>query len=74
MLNFDSFTDSFSDDLYVYSGSTFDGCISLEDLHKKPFYISEGDELIFFIKKKNKKDPAENDEQTISFPLPVMMR
>lgn len=67
MLNFDSITDSFSEPLFVYSGSTFDGCISLEDLHKKPFYISEGDELILFIQKKSKKNSTEKEEQALSF-------
>ena len=52
----------FAKDLYLYTGSTFDGCISLEDIHGKPFYISEGYEIIFFVKKSAKTDVKETTQ------------
>lgn len=42
---------SFAKDLYLYTGSTFDGNIVIKDIHGKPYLISEGDEIILFIKK-----------------------
>ena len=36
-------------DLFLYTGSTFDGRIVIEDIHGQPFYISEGDTITFFI-------------------------
>ena len=47
---------SFAKDLYLYTGSTFDGSIVIKDVHGEPFLISEGDELTFFIKKADKME------------------
>ena len=40
----------FAKDLYIYTGSNFDGSIVIKDVHNEPFLISEGDEITFFIK------------------------
>ena len=41
----------FTRELFVYSGSTFDGCIALRDIHDKPFFISREDQIFFSVKK-----------------------
>ena len=48
-----------SKDLYIYTGSTFDGCLIIRDIHNNPYFISEGDEITLFIKK---ADKGTNDE------------
>lgn len=55
----------FTKELIVYTGSTFDGCIVIRDIHGKPFYISEGDEITFFIKKAN--------EETVEKPVQITL-
>lgn len=57
------YNNSFTKDLLIYTGSTFDGSIVIKDVHGEPFYISEGDEIIFFIKKVG--NTTENPTQII---------
>ena len=58
---------SFAKDLYLYTGSTFDGSIVIKDVHGEPFLISEGDELTFFIKKADKSSTDEPVQITITY-------
>lgn len=60
---------SFSKDLFLYSGSTFDGSIILEDIHGNPFFISKEDKIFFFIEQVQKK-PCET---TITDPLTLIL-
>lgn len=57
----------FAKDLYLYTGSTFDGSIVIKDIHGEPFIISEGDELTFFIKKADKTSTDEPVQITITY-------
>ncbi len=54
-------------DLYLYTGSTFDGSIVIKDVHGEPFMISDGDELTFFIKKADKTSTDEPVQITITY-------
>lgn len=53
------------ENLKVYRGTTFDGSIRLTDISGKPFLISQGDQIIFGVKKKlipdidTNKDPED---------------
>lgn len=57
----------FAKDLCLYTGSTFDGSIVIRDVHGKPFLISEGDKLTFFIKKADKNSTEEPVQITITY-------
>ena len=57
----------FAKDLYLYTGSTFDGSIIIKDVHGEPFLISEGDEITFLIKKADKNSTKEPVPITITF-------
>lgn len=57
----------FAKDLYIYTGSNFDGSIVIKDVHNEPFLISEGDEITFFIKKANKKSTDEPVQITLTY-------
>lgn len=57
----------FAKDLYLYTGSTFDGSIVIKDVHGEPFMISEGDKITFFIKKDDKNSTEEPVQITITF-------
>jgi len=54
-------------DLYLYTGSTFDGSIMIKDVHGEPFLISEDDEIYFFIEKADKKSTDEPVQITITY-------
>ena len=57
----------FAKDLYIYTGSTFDGSIVIKDVHGEPFLISDGDEITFFIKKADKNSTEEPVQITITY-------
>ena len=57
----------FAKDLYIYTGSNYDGSIVIKDVHNEPFLISEGDEITFFIKKANKKSTDEPVQITLTY-------
>lgn len=57
----------FAKDLYLYTGSTFDGSIVIKDVHGEPFLISEGDEISFVIKKADKTSADEPIQITITY-------
>ncbi len=48
--------------LYVYRGCTFDCSISLVDRKQNPYYLADGDKLIFGVKDGLKVDPKSNTE------------
>lgn len=41
-----------ANNIFLYSGSTFDGCLSLKDIHDHTYFLSEGEQVFFFIEKK----------------------
>ena len=54
-------------DLYLYTGSTFDGSIVIKDVHGEPFMISDDDEITFFIKKADKNSSEEPVQIKITY-------
>lgn len=48
--------------LHVYRGNTFDCSISLVDRKRNPYFLAEGDKLIFGVKANLKVDPKTNTE------------
>ena len=50
------------ENLKVYRGTTFNGCIKLKDLFGEDFLISKGDKIIFGVKENIKLNPETNDE------------
>lgn len=50
------------ENLNVYRGCTFDCSISLVDRKQDPFFLAEGDKLIFGVKDSLKVDPESNKE------------
>lgn len=54
-------------DLYLYTGSTFDGSIVIKDVHGEPFMISDGDEITVFITKADKYSSGEPVQITITY-------
>ena len=44
--------------IYLYSGSTFDGCLILQDIHGQPYLLSEDEKIFFFIEEKNVGKPS----------------
>ena len=45
----------FNNELFLYTGSTFDGCIVIKDVHGEPFIMSDGDHILFCIKRAGEK-------------------
>ena len=54
-------------DLYLYTGSTFDGSIVIKDVHGEPFMISDGDEITVFITKTDKNSTEEPVQIKITY-------
>ena len=40
----------FAKDLYLYTGSTFDGSLVIKDVHGEPYMIDQDDEIRLYIK------------------------
>ena len=55
----------FAKDLYLYTGSTFDGSIIIKDVHGEPYMIDQDDEIRLYFK------PVDNDsgKETVQITL-----
>lgn len=56
-----------AESIFLYRGSTFDGCLILKDIHNQTYYLSEGEEIHFCIEKDktNKEVNAEDNITTL---------